>query len=160
MLENAIEIELICLSFDVHTDYELLVYWHFNFILSPPYIVVVQSLSRVWLFANPWTAARQASLSITNSRSYSNSYPLSRWCHPTISSSVIPFSSCLQSFPASGAFPMSWLFASGGFQGKPLSITVIQVYALTTNAEEAKVYWFYEDLQDLLEHQKKMSFSS
>ena len=46
---------------------------------------------------------------------------------------------------------MSLLFASGGFQGKPLSITVIRVYAPTTNAEEAKVYWFYEDLQDLLE---------
>ena len=38
---------------------------------------------------------------------YSNSCPLSRWCHPTISSSVVPFSSCLQSFPASGSFPMS-----------------------------------------------------
>ena len=45
---------------------------------------------------------------------YSNSCPLSRWCHPTISSSVVPFSSCLQSFPASGSFPMSQLFASGG----------------------------------------------
>ena len=44
----------------------------------------------------------------------SNSCPLSRWCHPTISSSVIPFSSCLQSFPASGSFPMSQLFTSGG----------------------------------------------
>ena len=44
----------------------------------------------------------------------SNSCPLSWWCHPTISSSVIPFSSCLQSFPASGSFPMSQLFASGG----------------------------------------------
>jgi len=44
----------------------------------------------------------------------SNSYPLSWWCHPTISSSVVPFSSCPQSFPASGSFPMSWLFASGG----------------------------------------------
>ena len=43
----------------------------------------------------------------------SDSCPLSRWCHPTISSSVTPFSSCLQSFPASGAFPMSRLFASG-----------------------------------------------
>ena len=39
---------------------------------------------------------------------------LSQWCHPTISSSVIPFSSCLQSFPASGSFLMTWLFASGG----------------------------------------------
>ena len=45
---------------------------------------------------------------------YSNSHPLSRWCHPTISSSVIPFSSHLQSFPASGSFPMSQPFAWGG----------------------------------------------
>ena len=45
---------------------------------------------------------------------YPNSCPSSRWCHPTISSSVIPFSSCLQSFPASRSFPKSWLFASGG----------------------------------------------
>ena len=43
---------------------------------------------------------------------YSNSSPLSRWCHPTISSSVVPFSSCLQSFPASGSFQMSQLFES------------------------------------------------
>ena len=45
-------------------------------------------------------------------RVYSNSYPSSQWCHPTISSTVIPFSSCLQSFPASGSFLMSQLFAS------------------------------------------------
>ena len=44
----------------------------------------------------------------------SNSCPLSQWCHPTISSSVVPFSSCLQSFPASGYFHMSHFFASGG----------------------------------------------
>ena len=44
----------------------------------------------------------------------SNSCPSSRWCHPTISSSVIPFSACLQSFPASGSFLMSQFFASGG----------------------------------------------
>ena len=43
-----------------------------------------------------------------------NPCPLSRWCHPTISSSVVPFSSCPQSFPAPGSFPMSQLFASGG----------------------------------------------
>ena len=47
-------------------------------------------------------------------RVYPNSCPLSQWCHPTISSSVIPFSSCPQSFPASGSFPMSQLFTSGG----------------------------------------------
>ena len=44
----------------------------------------------------------------------SNSCPLSRWCHPTISSSVVPFFSCLQSCPASGSFPVSQFFASGG----------------------------------------------
>ena len=47
-------------------------------------------------------------------RACSNSSPSSWWCHPTISSSVIPFSSCLQSFPASGSFQMSQFFASGG----------------------------------------------
>ena len=45
---------------------------------------------------------------------YSDSCPLSRWCHPTISASVIPFSSCIQSFLASGSFQMSQFFASGG----------------------------------------------
>ena len=45
---------------------------------------------------------------------YSNSCPLSRWCHPTISSSLVPFSSCRQSFPASRSFPMSQFFTSGG----------------------------------------------
>ena len=48
------------------------------------------------------------------SRAYPNSCSLSRWCHPTTSSSVVPFSPCLQSFPASGSFPMSQFFASGG----------------------------------------------
>ena len=47
-------------------------------------------------------------------RVYSNSCPLSWWCYPTILSSVVPFSSCLQSFPASGSFQMSKFFASGG----------------------------------------------
>ena len=45
---------------------------------------------------------------------YSNSCPLSQWYHPSISSSVVPFSSCPQSFPASGSFPMSQFFTSGG----------------------------------------------
>ena len=79
-------------------------------------VVFVQSLSRVWLFVTPRTAAHQASLSFTISQVWvcSNSRPLSWWCHPTISSSVIPFSSCLQSFPASGSFLMSQFFTSGG----------------------------------------------
>ena len=64
--------------------------------------------------ATSWTAACQASLSFTISRSCSNSCPLSQWSLPTISSSVVPFSSCLQCFPASGSFPLSQFFASGG----------------------------------------------
>ena len=55
-----------------------------------------------------------ASLSITTPGVYSNSCPLSRWCHPTISFSVVPFSSRLQSFPASGSFQMSQFFTTGG----------------------------------------------
>ena len=46
------------------------------------------------------------------------------------------------------------------FQGKPFNITVVQVYAPTTNSEEAEIERFYEDLQDLLEHQRKVSFLS
>ena len=71
-----------------------------------------ESLRCVPLSVDPWTAAHQASLSIANTRAYSNSCPSCQWCHPTISSSVIPFSSCPQSFPASGSFPMSQFFAS------------------------------------------------
>ena len=65
----------------------------------------VQSLSRVWHFVTPWTEACQASLSISNSWS---------WCHPTILFSIVPFSSLLQSFPASECFQMSQFFTSGG----------------------------------------------
>ena len=53
-------------------------------------------------------------IKITRSEQHSNSCPLSRWCHPAISSSVVPFSSCPQSLPASESFPMSQLFAWGG----------------------------------------------
>ena len=66
----------------------------------------VQSLSCVQFFATPWTAARQASLSITNSQSLLKACLLSWWCHLTVSSSVVPLSSHLQSFPASGPFQM------------------------------------------------------
>ena len=72
------------------------------------------SVSCVWLLATPKTEACRTSLSIANSQIYSDSCPLSQWCHSTVSSSVIPFSSCLQFFQASGSFQMSWYFASGG----------------------------------------------
>ena len=74
----------------------------------------VQLLSRVWLSATPWIAAHQAFLSIIISRSSPKLSPSSRWCHPAISSSVVPFSSCSQSLPASGSFPVSQLFTWGG----------------------------------------------
>ena len=75
----------------------------------------VQSLSRVWLFVTQWTAASlQAPCSLPTPGVHPNPCPPSWWCHPTISSSVVPFSSCPQSCPASGSFPVSRLFTSGG----------------------------------------------
>ena len=100
----------------------------------------VQLLSCVQLLATPWITAHEASLSSVQfsrsivsdslwphelqharppcpsptSRVHPNSCPSSQWCHPAISSSVVPFSSCPQSFPASGSFPMSQLFTWGG----------------------------------------------
>ena len=71
------------------------------------------SVSRIQLFATLWTAACKASLSFMSLRACSNSCSLSRWSHLTTSSSVIPFSSCLQSFSAFGSFPMSLLLISG-----------------------------------------------
>ena len=67
---------------------------------------LVQSLSHVWLFATPWTAACQASLSITNSRSPPKPMSIESLI-PSNPSSVVPFFSCPQSFPASGSFQMS-----------------------------------------------------
>ena len=75
----------------------------------------VQSLSCVLLFATLWTAAVRLPCLSPNPRACSNSCPLNQWCHhPTISSPVVPFSSCLQSVPVSGSFPMSQFLASGG----------------------------------------------
>ena len=77
------------------------------------HIYIVQLLSHVQL-CDPQTAACQASLSFTISWTLLKLTPLNQWCHPTNSSSVIPFISCLQSFPASGSYPMSQFFTSGG----------------------------------------------
>ena len=74
----------------------------------------VQPLSHVQLFATPWTPAHQASLSITNSWSPSKPMSIESVMLSTISSSVVPFSSCLQSFAASGFFPVNQFFSSGG----------------------------------------------
>ena len=74
----------------------------------------VQSLDRVWLFVTPWTAACQASLSITNSRSPPKPMPIELVMPSNHLILCHPFSSCPQFFPASGSFPVSWLFASCG----------------------------------------------
>ena len=74
----------------------------------------VQLLSHVWLFETSWIAAHQASLSITNSRSLLKLMSIESLMPSNNLILVIPFSSCLQSFPASGSFPMSQFFASGG----------------------------------------------
>ena len=68
----------------------------------------------IWLFATHGLQHARLSCLSPSPGVYPNSCPSSWWCHPTISSSVIPISSHLQSFPASGSFPMSQFFASGG----------------------------------------------
>ena len=80
-------------------------------------------------------------------RAYSNSCPSSWWFHPTISPSVVPISSCLQSFPASGSFPMSWFFASGSQSiGASASSTVLPM-----NIQD----WFPLGLSGLISLQSK-----
>ena len=73
---------------------------------------------------------------------YSNSCPSIRWCHPSISSSVVPFSSCLQSFPASQSFPMSQFFISGG---QSIGVSAL-TSALPMNIQD----WFPLGLTDLI----------
>ena len=75
-------------------------------------IIVVQSLSNVWLFATPWTSACQASLPSLSPGVCSDSCPLSQWCYLIISSSATCFSFSLPSFSASGSFPVSRFFTS------------------------------------------------
>ena len=87
--------------------------WLSNELNSIQFSSVQFSRSVVSDFATPWIAARQASLSITNSWSSLKLKSID-WCHPAISSSVVPFSSCPQSLTAWGSFPMSQLFAWGG----------------------------------------------
>ena len=74
----------------------------------------LQLFSHVRLFVTHGLQHTELPCPSPTTRAYSNSGPFSQWCHPTISSSVISFSSCLQSFPASRSFPMSQFFASGG----------------------------------------------
>ena len=101
----------------------------------------VQLLSRVRLFATPWTEGRQTSLSITN---FQTLFKLMR-CHPTISSSVVPFSPYLQSFQASGSFPMSGSIRWPKYWSFSFSISLSNEYSRLTP--------FRTDWLDILEVQ-------
>ena len=88
----------------------LLLYW----LHQSLWLYAVQSLRQFWLFATPWIAHARPPCPLPTLGVYSDSHLSSLWCHPTISSSIIPISSHLHSFPASGCFPLSQFFASGG----------------------------------------------
>ena len=84
-------------------------------------------------------------------RVYSNSCPSSRWCHPAISSSVVPCSSCLQSLPASGSFPVSQLFAWGGQNiGVSASASVLPMNTQDWSplGWTGWIFWHYWHLKD------------
>ena len=77
---------------------------------------------------------------------HSNSCPSSWWCHPIISSSLVPFSSCLQSFPASGSFPVSQFFTSGGQSFRYWSLS----FNISSSSEYSELTSFRMDWLDLL----------
>ena len=109
----------------------------------------VQLLSHVWLFVTSWTAACQAFMSISNSQAWSNSCPLSRWFYSIILSSVVLFSLCLPSLPASGSFPMGLcqFFTLGGQSiGNSASASVLPM-----NIQ----HWFPWGLTDWISLQSK-----
>ena len=81
---------------------------------SKEWLVVFQPLSCFWLFVTPWTATQWLPCPSLSPRVCSDPCPLSQWCYPTISSSATSLFFCLRSFPASGSFPISWFFTSGG----------------------------------------------
>ena len=102
----------------------------------------VQFRGSVWLFQPHGLQHTRPPCASSTPGAYSNSCPLSQWCHPTISSTVIPFSSCLQSFPASGSFPVSQFFTSGGQSiGVSGSASVLPM-----NIQD----WFHLGLTDLI----------
>ena len=125
--------------------------WHFSFCYTTKRVryavVVIQCLSHVQLFATPWNAALLCSL--LSPRVCSNSCLLSQWCYLTISPPATPFSSafCLQSFPASGSFPISQLFPYGSQSFGASALTMV----LPMNIEG----WFPLGLTRLISLQSK-----
>ena len=109
----------------------------------------VQLLSHVWLFVTTWTAAHQVPCPSPTPRACSNSHPLNRWCHPAISSSLVPFSSCLWSCPESESLLMSQFFTSGG-QG-------IEISASTSVLPMSIQDWFPLRLTGLISLQSQES---
>ena len=129
---------LVCflIFFDFHLIFSLILIWHQHLLLfnsAYPFFTTISlaSLSK-WIHFSIVNSVQFSRTVMSDSLrphglqharlpcpspspgACSNSSLLSQWCHPTISSSVVPFSSCLQSFPASGAFPMNQFFPSGG----------------------------------------------
>ena len=144
-------------SVDMHERVPFLGTWNYERCWS------VQSLSRVWLCATPWLQHARPPCPSPTPGAYSNSRALSRWCHPTISSSFIPFSSRLHSFPASGSFPMSQLFTSRGQSiAVPASASVLPTTVSKdwfplgfTGWISFRIYWL--DLLDWLVQSKGLS---
>ena len=114
-------------------------------------IVVVQLLSHVWLFVTPWIAACQTS---SSPEVFSHSCPLSQWCHLTISSSAIPFSSCRQSFPASESFLMSQLIRWPNYWNFSFSISPSNEYLglISFRIDWFRTCCFKGTLNRLLQH--------
>ena len=105
-------------------------------------VVVVQSISCVWLFAPHGLQHTRPPCPSPSPEIFPSSCPLSQWCCPTISYSSVFFSFCLQFFPASGSFPMSLLFASGG--------QIIVASTLTLVLPMNTQGWFHLELTGLI----------
>ena len=123
------------MSIDRWTHKEVVVHIH-NGIFSS-----LQSFSCVLLFATPWTTGHGLPCPSPTPGECLNSCPLSRWGHPIISASVVPFSSHLQSFPATGSFPMSQFFTPGGQS---------QFFSIRPSNEYSGLISFRMDWLDLL----------
>ena len=116
-------------------------HWMVHMDLFKILFVVVQLLSPVLVFLQPHEL-QHASLPcpLLSPGVCSNSCPLSWWCHPTFSASVTPFSPCPQYFPASGSFPASWLFTSGGqIIGASASASVLPTFRVLISF---RIDWF------------------
>ena len=128
--------------------------------LATWYIAIVfQSLSPVWLFVTHRLQHIRLPCPSPSPGACANSCPSNQWCHPTISSSVIPFSCCFQSFLALESFPMSQLFTSGGQKYWSFSISSSNEYS---GLISFRIDWYdfltvQGTLKSLLQHSSKVS---